>query len=56
MRPFFHIYNENVLANIPIWVYSIYKNEYPWGYRYKLVILLLMIQFSWRQLWQREAQ
>lgn len=25
MRPFFHIYNENVLANIPIWVYSIYK-------------------------------
>ena len=48
--------NENTLANIPIWVYSIYNSKYLWGYRYKLVILLLMIQFSWRQLWQREAQ
>ena len=59
MRPFFIFIMKmkNVLANIPIWVYSIYKNKYPWGYRYKLVvILLLMIQFSWRQLWQREAQ
>lgn len=48
--------NKNTLANIPIWVYSIYNSKYLWGYRYKLVILLLMIQFSWRQLWQREAQ
>ena len=48
--------NENTLANIPIWVYSIDNSKYLWGYRYKLVILLLMIQFSWRQLWQREAQ
>ena len=58
MRPFFIFIMKmkNVLANIPIWVYSIDNSKYLWGYRYKLVILLLMIQFSWRQLWQREAQ